>query len=89
MAVMVKWYRCNPYLGCMYEITEKQALRKINSRWWAAVWDDYWQKFSDHSWYDILWVWVKKGVKRMNDEKIIKGIFIIVGIVGLVKFIIG
>ena len=50
---MAKWYRYNPYLGCQYEITEKQALRKINSRWWTAVWDDYWQKFSDRAWYDM------------------------------------
>lgn len=50
---MVKWYRSNPYLGTRYEITEKQALRKINSKWWTAVWDDYWQKFSNHSWYDM------------------------------------
>lgn len=50
---MVKWYRSNPYLGTYYEITEKQALCKINSKWWTAVWDDYWQKFSDHSWYDM------------------------------------
>jgi len=52
-ALMSKWYRYNPYLGCQYEITEKQALRKINSRWWTAVWDDYWQKLSDHAWYDM------------------------------------
>lgn len=50
---MAKWYRCNPYLGCQYEISEKQALRKINSRWWTPVWNDYWQKFSDHAWYDM------------------------------------
>lgn len=48
-----KYYRCNPYLGCQYEITEKQALKKINNRWWTAVWDDYWQKFSDSAWYNI------------------------------------
>lgn len=50
---MSKYIRMNPYLGCSYEITEKQALRKINSKWWTPVWDDYWQKFSDHAWYDI------------------------------------
>ena len=50
---MAKYYRCNSYLGSKYEITEKQALRKINSKYWTAVWDDYWQSFSDHSWYNI------------------------------------
>lgn len=50
---MAKYYRCNPYLGCRYEITEKQALRKINNIWWVPVWDDYWQRFSDNSWYNI------------------------------------
>lgn len=53
MALMARWFRCNPYLGSSYEISEREALRKINSRWWVAVWDDYWQRFSDDSWYDI------------------------------------
>lgn len=50
---MSKWYRCNPHLGCRYEITEAQALRKINSKWWVPVWDEYWQTFSKHSWYNV------------------------------------
>ena len=50
---MAKWYRCNPYLGCKYEITEKEALKKIKSRWWVRVWDDYWQVFSEDCWYDV------------------------------------
>lgn len=50
---MSKWYRYNPCLGCQYEISEKQALRKIKSKWWTSVWDEYWQKFSDHAWYDM------------------------------------
>ena len=50
---MAIYKRCNPYLGCSYEITEKQVLRKINSVWWTPVWDDYWQEFSKHSWYNI------------------------------------
>ena len=50
---MAKYYRCNPYLGCRYEISEKQAMRKINNRWWVPVWDDYWQEFSTNSWYNI------------------------------------
>lgn len=50
---MSKYIRMNPYLGCSYEISEKQALRKINSKWWTPVWDDYWQKFSEHSWYNM------------------------------------
>lgn len=50
---MPKYYRWNPYLGCRYEITKKQALRKINNRWWTAVWDDYRQEFSEHAWYNI------------------------------------
>ena len=37
----------NPYLGCSYDITEKQALKKINSRYWVRLWDSYWQKFDD------------------------------------------
>ncbi len=50
---MSKYYRCNPYLGSHYEITEKQALRKINSKYWFPVWDDYWQCFSNHSWFNM------------------------------------
>ena len=50
---MSKYIRMNPYLGCSYEITEKQALRKINSKYWTPVWDDYWQKFSEHGWYNM------------------------------------
>lgn len=50
---MTKWYRSNPYLGTMYEISEKEALRKIKNVWWTAVWDDYWDRPSDHAWYNI------------------------------------
>ena len=51
--VMAKWIRCNPYLGARYEITEKQAKRKIESPYWMPVWDDYWQTFSNNAWYNI------------------------------------
>ena len=47
---MDKWYRMNPYLGCCYEITEKQALRKINSRHWVRQFDSYYEVFID------LWI---------------------------------
>ena len=50
---MTKWYRSNPYLGTIYEISEKEALRKIKNPWWTAVWDDYWERPSDNSWYNI------------------------------------
>lgn len=50
---MAKYYRANPYLSCKYEITEKEALKKINNRWWTPVWDDYWQIFSNDCWYNI------------------------------------
>lgn len=40
----------NPYLGCSYEIPEKQALRKINSRYWIRQFDSYYQEFID------LWI---------------------------------
>ena len=75
---MSKYYRCNPYLGSRYEISEKQALRKINSKWWTAVWDDYWQKFSNHAWYDMRdperdWIFKYEedddNVKGTNREK--------------------
>lgn len=50
---MAKWYRCNPYLGCQYEITEKEAQKKLKSPYWVPVWDDYFQKFSNHAWYNV------------------------------------
>ena len=50
---MIKYFRYNPVLGSMYEISEKQALKKINSKNWIPVWDDYWQRFSEHTWYNI------------------------------------
>ena len=50
---MSKYFRANPYLGCRYEISEKEALKRINSKWWVRVWDDYWQTFSDDCWYDV------------------------------------
>lgn len=37
----MKYYRMNPYLGTCYEITEKEAKRKIKSRWWLQQRDDY------------------------------------------------
>lgn len=50
---MSKYIRINPYLGCSYEISEKQALQKINSKYWTPVWDDYWQRFSEDSWFNM------------------------------------
>lgn len=50
---MSKYYRMNPYLGCKYEIPAKEALKKINSRNWMPVWDDYWQKYKDDAWYNL------------------------------------
>lgn len=50
---MSKYIRMNPYLGCSYEISEKQALRKIHSKYWTPVWDNYWQKFSEDSWFNL------------------------------------
>ncbi len=44
---MDKYFRMNPVLGCCYEISEKQALRKIKNRWWVRHWDSYWQEFTD------------------------------------------
>jgi hypothetical protein len=37
----------NPLLGCSYEITEKQALRKIKSRYWVRQFDSYYEMFID------------------------------------------
>lgn len=50
---MAKYRRYNPYLGCSYEISEELALKKINSKWWTPVWDDYYQEFSEHAWFNI------------------------------------
>lgn len=50
---MPKYYRYNPYLGCKYEISEKQALRLLSNIWWVPVWDDYWQCPSMNSWYNL------------------------------------
>lgn len=36
----------------MYEISEKEALKKIQSKNWIPAWDEYYQKSSDHSWYN-------------------------------------
>lgn len=44
---MAKWYRMNPYLGCKYEITEKEALRKIKSHYWIRQFDSYYEVFID------------------------------------------
>lgn len=70
---MTKWYRSNPYLGTMYEISEKEALRKIKNPWWTAVWDDYWQRFSDHSWYNMKdrerdWIFKIEGDDNETDN---------------------
>ena len=46
-AKMIRWYRSNPYLGIYYEISEKVALRKINSKNWIRHYDNYWQKFTN------------------------------------------
>ena len=69
---MSKWFRSNPYLGCMYEITEKEALKKINSKFWTAPWDDYWQKFYENVWYNIRDPerdWIFKEVEDGNEDK--------------------
>lgn len=69
---MSKYRRCNPYLGVMYDIPENVALRKINSKWWTAVWDDYNQRFSDNAWYDIRdpqrdWIFKVDGDGQHNE----------------------
>ena len=67
---MSKYYRCNPYLGCKYEITERQAMHKIKSAWWTPVWDSYWQRFSDDSWFNIKDPerdWIFKVEDRQNE----------------------
>ena len=51
--LMAKYMQCNPHLGIMYDIPEKVALRKINSKWWFPAWDDYYEEYSDSAWYDI------------------------------------
>lgn len=65
---MAKWYRCNPYLGCRYEIPEKKALRLINSKWWTAVWDDYYEKFSPNVFYNIRDI-QRDWIFKVDDEK--------------------
>ena len=69
---MARYQRCNPCLGVMYDIPESTALRKINSRWWTAVWDDYYQRFSDNAWYDIRdpqrdWIFKVDGDGQHNE----------------------
>lgn len=44
---MSKYYRMNTCLGCIYEIPEKLALKKINSKYWVRHYDDYWQEFTN------------------------------------------
>lgn len=50
---MAKYYRMNPYLGCKYEISEHEALKKIKSRNWMPVWDEYWQRPREDAWFNI------------------------------------
>lgn len=72
MALMVRWFRWNPYLGSRYEISEKEALRKINSIWWVAEWDYYWPESSCHSWYDVRdpeRSWIIKEVENENNSR--------------------
>ena len=52
----------------MYEISESKAMRKIRSKWWTPVWDDYWQKYSDHSWYDMRDM-ERDWIFKVDDEK--------------------
>lgn len=37
----MKYFRMNPYLGSIYEISEKEALRKIKSRTWLQQRDEF------------------------------------------------
>lgn len=60
--IMAKWYRINPVIGSQYEITERQAKRKINSRYWVRTWDSYKQEFND------LW----QNLKDMDRDFILK-----------------
>lgn len=50
---MPKYFRMNPYLGTRYEIPEKEALKKVNSKNWMPVWDDYYQRYKDDAWFNI------------------------------------
>lgn len=59
---MTKWYRMNPYLGCIYEIPEKLALRKIRSRTWMQQYDHDRGELSD--------VWIN--LKDMHRDLIFK-----------------
>lgn len=54
--MMAKWVRYNADLGCMYEIPEKLALRKIKSRKYVQHFDDYWGKFTD-MWQNVRDPW--------------------------------
>ena len=53
---MAKWLRYNSVLGCQYEIPEKEALRRINSRRYVRHFDDYWQRFTD-TWFNAKDPW--------------------------------
>lgn len=50
---MAKYYRSNPYLGIYYEIPPKVALRKIYSKYWMPVWDEYSQTYSTTAYYNM------------------------------------
>ena len=62
---MAKWYKYNSVLGVMYEISEKEAKRKLKSRYWFRFYDSYWEKYTD-MWQDIRDPW--KSIIFRSDE---------------------
>lgn len=53
---MTKYYRYNSVIGCQYEISEKEALRRINSKKYRRHYDDYWGEFTD-TWFRVNDPW--------------------------------
>ena len=48
----MKYWRYDARLGAWLELTEKEFNRKIKSKYILPVYDDYWQTFSDRTFYD-------------------------------------
>lgn len=49
---MTKYWRYNARLGCFGELTENEFKKAVSSKYVIPVYDDYFQKFSESTYYD-------------------------------------
>ena len=50
--LLMEYWRYNARLGCWGEMTEKEFNRKIKQKYVLPVYDDYFQEFSENTYYD-------------------------------------